>query len=73
MDTLSGGGGGDSANTSWEDLIKQAYFARINLCAHGFYSAPGKFKLNFAENRAHAKYFTQGASLFDVEYNHLIE
>jgi xanthine dehydrogenase molybdopterin-binding subunit B len=62
---------GENVNMPWEGLIKQAYFSRINLCAHGFYSAPGKFELNFAENRAHTKYFTQGAAVTEVELDTL--
>jgi xanthine dehydrogenase molybdopterin-binding subunit B len=61
----------DNVNLSWEDLIKKAYFARIDLCAHGFYSAPGKFELDFSQNRAHHSYFTQGAAVTEVELDTL--
>jgi xanthine dehydrogenase molybdopterin-binding subunit B len=62
---------GDNVNIPWEGLIKQAYFARIDLCAHGFYSAPGKFELDFSQNRAHHSYFTQGAAVTEVELDTL--
>jgi xanthine dehydrogenase molybdopterin-binding subunit B len=28
----------DNVNYSWKDLVKQAYLARLDLCAHGFYA-----------------------------------
>ena len=58
---------GDNINLSWEDLIKQAYFARIDLCAHGFYATPDMFSADFAQNRANFNYFTQGAAVTEVE------
>ncbi|CAF4000431.1 unnamed protein product [Rotaria sordida] len=56
---------------SWEDLIKQAYFARIDLCAHGFYATPGMFDVDFSQNRATCNYFTQGAAVTEVELDTL--
>ena len=51
----------------WEDLIKKAYFARLDLCAHGFYVTPGMFSADFTQNRAKFNYFTQGAAVTEVE------
>ncbi len=52
---------------SWEDLIKQAYFARLDLCARGFYVTPDMFDMDFTQNRAKYNYFTQGAAVTEVE------
>ena len=64
LDTLLVDG---DASVSWKDLVKRAYFSRIDLCARGFYSAPGKFEFDLANNRAHSNYFTQGAAVTEVE------
>ena len=61
----------NNVNLSWELLIQQAFFARIDLCAHGFYSDPGKFELDFSQNRAHGNYFTQGAAVTEIELDTL--
>ncbi|CAF3526890.1 unnamed protein product [Rotaria sp. Silwood1] len=56
-----------NVNISWEDLVKQAYFARIDLCAHGFYITPNMFDADFTQNRATYNYYTQGAAVTEVE------
>ncbi|CAF3648899.1 unnamed protein product [Rotaria sordida] len=56
---------------SWENLVRQAYFARIDLCAHGFYATPDMIDLDFTQNRAKANYFTQGAAVTEVELDAL--
>lgn len=61
----------DHGNLSWEDLIKKAYFNRIDLCAHGFYATPGMFTADFAQSRANYNYFTQGAAVTEVELDTL--
>ena len=58
---------GDDANLSWKDLVKKAYFARIDLCAHGFYATPEPLGADFTQNRANFNYFTQGAAVTEVE------
>jgi xanthine dehydrogenase/oxidase len=62
---------GDNANLSWQDLVKKAYFARIDLCAHGFYATPGMSSADFTQNRANFNYFTQGAAVTEVELDTL--
>ncbi|CAF5066314.1 unnamed protein product, partial [Rotaria sp. Silwood1] len=42
----------NDGNLSWEDLIKKAYFSRIDLCAHGFYATPEPIGADFPNNRA---------------------
>lgn len=54
-------------NISWEDLIKKAYFARVDLCARGFHVTPNMFDMDFSQNRANYNYFTQGAAVTEVE------
>jgi xanthine dehydrogenase/oxidase len=56
---------------SWESLVKKAYFSRIDLCAHGFYATPEPLGADFATNRAHFNYFTQGAAVTEVELDTL--
>jgi xanthine dehydrogenase/oxidase len=63
--------GGDNVNISWEDLVKKAYFARIDLCAHGFYATPEPLGSDFANNRSNFNYFTQGAAVAEVELDTL--
>lgn len=62
---------GDDAHLSWESLVKKAYFSRIDLCAHGFYSTPGPLGADFAQNRANFNYFTQGTAVTEVELDAL--
>lgn len=62
---------GDDSNLSWKDLVKKAYFARIDLCAHGFYSTPDPLGADFANNSANFNYFTQGAAVAEVELDTL--
>ncbi|CAF2520096.1 unnamed protein product [Rotaria sp. Silwood2] len=57
----------NSVNISWADLVKKAYFARLDLCARGFYLTPNMFDIDFKKNRAHRNYFTQGAAVTEVE------
>jgi xanthine dehydrogenase/oxidase len=61
----------DNANLSWLDLVKRAYFERIDLCAHGFYAAPEPLGADFANNRASYNYFTQGVAVSEVELDTL--
>ena len=62
---------GENANLSWEDLVKRAYFERIDLCAHGFYAASEPLGADFANNRASYNYFTQGTAVSEVELDTL--
>ncbi|CAF2744826.1 unnamed protein product [Rotaria sp. Silwood2] len=57
----------NNVNISWEDLVKQAYFNRLDLCAHGFYATPNVFDYDFTQNQAAYNYFTQGAAVTEVE------
>ncbi|CAF1001889.1 unnamed protein product [Rotaria sp. Silwood1] len=57
----------NNVHISWEDLIKQAYFARLDLCARGFYIIPNMFDADFTKNQANFNYFTQGAAVTEVE------
>ncbi|CAF1125466.1 unnamed protein product [Rotaria sordida] len=61
----------NNAHISWEDLINQAYHARIDLCARGFYATPDMFDADFSQNRATVNYFTQGAAVTEVELDAL--
>ncbi|UJR09845.1 hypothetical protein I4U23_014070 [Adineta vaga] len=61
----------DNKDLSWEDLVKRAYFERIDLSAHGFYSAPEPLGADFANNKAVYNYFTQGAAVTEVELDTL--
>ncbi|CAF4192649.1 unnamed protein product, partial [Rotaria sordida] len=58
-------------NLSWDDLVKHAYYKRIDLSAHGFYAAPDAFNTDFGQNRANYHYFTQGAAAAEVELDTL--
>ncbi len=60
-----------NVDLSWEDLIKKAYFARIDLCAHGFYATPDMFDADFSKNRAKLNYYTQAAAVTEVELDTL--
>ncbi|CAF0826619.1 unnamed protein product [Adineta ricciae] len=62
---------GDDVSLSWEDLVKKAYFSRIDLCAHGFYATPDPLGADFLTNTAHFNYFTQGAAVTEVELDTL--
>ncbi|CAF1623452.1 unnamed protein product [Rotaria magnacalcarata] len=62
---------GDDAHLSWKDLVKKAYFLRIDLSAHGFYATPEPLGGDLANNRAHFNYFTQGAAVSEVELDTL--
>jgi xanthine dehydrogenase/oxidase len=62
---------GDDINLSWKDLVKKAYLARIDLCAHGFYATPEPLGADFSQNRAHFNYFTQGTAVTEVELDTL--
>lgn len=59
--------GQNSNIQSWQELINQAYFARVDLSARGFYATPDMFNANFQENQAKFNYFTQGAAVTEVE------
>ena len=61
----------DDVSLSWEDLVKKAYFSRIDLCAHGFYATPDPLGADFLTNTAHFNYFTQGAAVTEVELDTL--
>ncbi|CAF4804155.1 unnamed protein product [Rotaria sp. Silwood1] len=45
-----------------ENLVKQAYFALIDLFARGFYITPNMFSADFTNNKVNYNYFTQGAA-----------
>ena len=57
----------ENINISWEDLVKQAYLARLDLCARGFYKTPNMFDMDFSQNYAKYNYFTQAAVVTEVE------
>ena len=57
----------NNRDISWADLIRKAYFARLDLCARGFYATPNIFNADFSQNRATYNYFTQGAAVTEVE------
>ena len=53
---------------TWEKLIEQAYYERIQLFANGFYIVPEKFlKNNFEKSDVNFIYFTQGVGMSEVE------
>jgi xanthine dehydrogenase/oxidase len=52
---------------TWEDLVEQAYFYRIDLSARGFYIAPEMFDIELTENRANFNCLTQAAAVSEVE------
>ena len=54
-----------------KNLVKKAYFARLDLCAHGFYATPEPLGADFAQSRADFNYFTQGAAVTEVELDAL--
>ncbi|CAF4473070.1 unnamed protein product [Rotaria sp. Silwood2] len=56
-----------NVNISWKDLVKQAYFARLDLCARGFHPILNLFDANFTKNQTKYSYFTQGAAVTEVE------
>ena len=56
---------------TWEELVTQAYYARLDLCARGFHSTPDVFDYDFANNRASYNYYTQGAAVTEVELDTL--
>lgn len=62
---------GEDAHLSWENLVKKAYYSRIDLCAHGFYATPDPLGADFPNNRANFNYFTQGAAVSEVELDTL--
>ncbi|CAF1261858.1 unnamed protein product [Rotaria sordida] len=57
----------NNVNISWEKLVEQAYLARLDLCARGFYVMPNMFDADFTKNWANFNYFTQGAAVTEVE------
>ena len=62
---------GDDIDLSWESLVKKAYFARVDLCAHGYYATPDPLGADFTTNQAHFNYFTQGTAATEVELDTL--
>ncbi|CAF3626478.1 unnamed protein product [Rotaria socialis] len=61
----------NNAEISWENLVTQAYFSRLDLCAHGFHATPNMFDYDLSQNRAQYNYFTQGAAVSEVELDTL--
>ncbi|UJR19997.1 hypothetical protein I4U23_023131 [Adineta vaga] len=57
----------ENRDISWEALVSQAYYARVDLCARGFYVMPKMFDMDFTKNKATYNYFTQGAAVTEVE------
>jgi xanthine dehydrogenase/oxidase len=58
-------------NKSWEEIVKMAYFERINLSANGFYKTPDlTFDWNTLKGRMFS-YFTYGAACTEVEIDTL--
>lgn len=57
--------------TTWDNLILQAYFERIDLSAHGFYAIPKPLGSDFKSGRADFRYFTQGVGVSEVELDTL--
>lgn len=62
---------GTDAHLTWENLVKKAYYTRIDLCAHGFYVTPEPLGADFAANKANFNYFTQGTAVTEVELDTL--
>jgi xanthine dehydrogenase/oxidase len=65
-----------SPNSTWKDLVLNAFFHRVDLSAHGFYKVPDNrcgydwYKKNCSNNaeRGHPfNYFTQGVTCAEVE------
>jgi len=54
--------GGREAGLAWEDLVKAANEARIDLSAHGFYATPGLFYDMGAERGTPFAYHVYGAA-----------
>lgn len=61
----------ESETLTWEQMVSKAYFARLDLCARGFYITPNMFDFDFKENRATFNYFSQGAAVSEVELDTL--
>ncbi|UJR10272.1 hypothetical protein I4U23_014479 [Adineta vaga] len=59
--------GTGSDDITWKNLIEQAYYARVDLSAHGFYATPYMFDADFSSNRATFNYFTQGGVVTEIE------
>ena len=58
-------------NIEWKDLIKKAYFERINLSANGFYKTPD-LTYDWETNTGRMfSYFTYGAACTEVEIDTL--
>jgi xanthine dehydrogenase/oxidase len=57
----------NNVRIKWEDLIKQAYFHRIDLSVRGFYIASEMFDVDLTENRTNLNCFIQGAAVSEVE------
>ena len=61
----------NNCDLSWNEMITQAYLARIDLCAHGFYATPNMINADFSQNRVAFNSFTQGAAVAEVELDTL--
>jgi xanthine dehydrogenase/oxidase len=61
----------ENPEMNWKQLIKKAYFERINLCANGFYKTPDlSYDWNTNTGRMFS-YFTYGAACTEVEIDTL--
>ncbi|CAF4859885.1 unnamed protein product [Rotaria sp. Silwood1] len=60
--TPTGASTSSDLNEMAENLVKQAYFALIDLFARGFYITPNMFSADFTNNKVNYNYFTQGAA-----------
>jgi xanthine dehydrogenase large subunit len=56
-----------SAAVSWEEVVKQAYFARVQLWAAGFYRTEGLHWDSSVMRGAPFKYFSYGVAASEVE------
>lgn len=57
----------ENSNSFWDDVIRKAYFDRVNLSANGFYKTPD-LAYDWATNTGRMfNYFTYGAACTEVE------
>jgi xanthine dehydrogenase large subunit len=61
--------GGVEAGVEWEELVRTAYFQRVQLSASGFYRTEGLHWDSTAMQGTPFKYFAYGAAATEVEVN----
>jgi xanthine dehydrogenase large subunit len=57
---------GEKTRLTWEEVVKDAYWKRINLSAHGFYATPGIYFDRTKEKGKPFAYHVFGTSIFEV-------